>query len=719
MIVTYDTHVVAFSVFSAVITSYVVLNLAGNTVASGRARHLWLAGGAIAIGTGIWWVYFIIMLANKLAISMESDSLITVAVLGIAIIASGLAVYSFSRQQADKLQFLIESQRRMATLIDSIPGIVFSCSNELGWPKTYLSEGCLNLTGYQSEELLASETTSYNAITHPEDLSKVLQTIETAITKQQPYVVEYRIFTISGQLKWLSEKGSGIFNNKGEVLGIEGFISDITEHKRAEAAFDNSKKRLHAQNTALMTLTRSKTLSFEDLNTAVREITEVATNTLGIARTSVWLYNTERSKIRCIDLYELNTSRHSQGIELAAVDYPCYFQALNEERTLAAHDAHTDPRTKEFSQSYLSQLGITSMLDAPIWLRGEMIGVVCHEHIGAAREWALEEQNFAGSIADLVSMTMEACERKQAEEAVRQAEAKYRSIFEHTIEGIFQTTPDGQYISANPALAQIYGYQSPEELIANLRNIEQQLYVEPNKRTEFTYLMEQHHFVSGFESQIYRRDGAIIWISENARAIRNACGAVICYEGTVEDITQRKQTEVQLAYLANHDPLTGLFNRRHFREHLEHHLALLQCHNHCGVLLFIDLDDFKTINDTWGHEAGDELLQCFASLLQQHFRKTDILGRLGGDEFVILLPQISLTEAKLIVQRLLNALEDHVVIANSQQVRISASIGATLFPFYRMTADELLAHADVAMYKSKASNGNCLSIYTPEKALLS
>jgi PAS domain-containing protein len=181
MIVTYDTRVVVFSVVSAVITSYVALNLAGNTVASGRARHFWLAGGAIAIGTGIWSVYFIIMLANKLAISMESDSLITLAVLGVAIIVSGLAVYSLSRQQVDKLQFLIGSQRRMATLIDSMPGIVFSCSNEIGWSKTYLSEGCLNLTGYQSEELLASETINYNAITHPEDLSKVLQIIEAAI----------------------------------------------------------------------------------------------------------------------------------------------------------------------------------------------------------------------------------------------------------------------------------------------------------------------------------------------------------------------------------------------------------------------------------------------------------------------------------------------------------------------------------------------------------
>jgi PAS domain S-box-containing protein len=164
------------------------------------------------------------------------------------------------------------------------------------------------------------------------------------------------------------------------------------------------------------------------------------------------------------------------------------------------------------------------MLDAPIWLGGEMVGVVCQEHIGTAREWTLEEQNFAGSLADLVSLAMKGWERHAAEVALQQAEAKYRSIFENTAEGIFQTTVDGRYISANPALARIYGYESPEELIANLGNIEQQLYVESSRRAEFVRQMQQDDAVSGFESQVYRQDGSVIWISENARTVRDASG---------------------------------------------------------------------------------------------------------------------------------------------------------------------------------------------------
>ena len=125
-------------------------------------------------------------------------------------------------------------------------------------------------------------------------------------------------------------------------------------------------------------------------------------------------------------------------------------------------------------------------------------------------------------------------------------EAKYRSMFENAVSGIFQTTPDGHYISATPALARLYGYNSPEEMMGNLMDIEHQLYVEPRRRKEFATVLRERDSVSEFESQIYRRDGQIIWISESARAVRDDTGKLLYYEGFVEDITQRKQAEVAL-----------------------------------------------------------------------------------------------------------------------------------------------------------------------------
>ncbi|MBI3851781.1 MAG: SpoIIE family protein phosphatase [Verrucomicrobia bacterium] len=139
-----------------------------------------------------------------------------------------------------------------------------------------------------------------------------------------------------------------------------------------------------------------------------------------------------------------------------------------------------------------------------------------------------------------------AIERKRAELALLQAEEKYRSIFENTVEGIFQTTADGHYLSANSALARIYGYDSPEELMRAITDIARSLYVDPNRRAEFVRLMQENQIVTGFESQVNRKDGKVIWISENVRVVRDAQGRLLYYEGTVEDITERKRAEERL-----------------------------------------------------------------------------------------------------------------------------------------------------------------------------
>ncbi|WP_228013381.1 PAS domain-containing sensor histidine kinase [Nostoc edaphicum] len=136
-------------------------------------------------------------------------------------------------------------------------------------------------------------------------------------------------------------------------------------------------------------------------------------------------------------------------------------------------------------------------------------------------------------------------ELESAYQKLKVAEAKYRSIFENAVEGIFQSSPDGHYITANPALARIYGYSLVDEVTANFTDIEQ-LYVDPNRRAEFVRLMEKYGSVSDFESQIYRRDGSIVWISEKAYEVRDEHLKLLYYEGLIEDITQRKQAEEEL-----------------------------------------------------------------------------------------------------------------------------------------------------------------------------
>ena len=147
------------------------------------------------------------------------------------------------------------------------------------------------------------------------------------------------------------------------------------------------------------------------------------------------------------------------------------------------------------------------------------------------------------------TLQAEIAERKRAEMALRTAEEQYRGIFENAVEGIFQTTPEGRYLVANPTLARMYGYDSVADLQASVTDIGARLYVNGNRRAEFQRLIERDGEVHGFESQIHRKDGSVVWISEHARAARDAAGQLLYYEGTVEDITERKRTEEELEKL--------------------------------------------------------------------------------------------------------------------------------------------------------------------------
>lgn len=136
-------------------------------------------------------------------------------------------------------------------------------------------------------------------------------------------------------------------------------------------------------------------------------LTEAAAHGLEVPRASIWFYDAQRTKIRCADLFERETSKHSEGAELPASTFPAYFAALTTERTIAAHDALRDPRTSEFAKPYLEPLNIGAMLDVPIWVDGKMVGVVCSEHIGGKRKWTSDDENFAYAMAGFVALAEE------------------------------------------------------------------------------------------------------------------------------------------------------------------------------------------------------------------------------------------------------------------------------------------------------------------------
>jgi GAF domain-containing protein len=154
-----------------------------------------------------------------------------------------------------------------------------------------------------------------------------------------------------------------------------------------------------------------RSLFLSDTTATIRRVNEAGSATLDVQRMSVWFCDTEQSKLSCVDLFERQAGRHSAGMELLARDYSPYFRALRAERTIAAHDARTDPRTSCFSQGYLEPLNIHSLLDVPIWVGRKMVGVVCHEHLGAKRTWTQDDETFAYLMSHFVALALERRER--------------------------------------------------------------------------------------------------------------------------------------------------------------------------------------------------------------------------------------------------------------------------------------------------------------------
>ncbi|MFT3905376.1 MAG: EAL domain-containing protein [Steroidobacteraceae bacterium] len=314
---------------------------------------------------------------------------------------------------------------------------------------------------------------------------------------------------------------------------------------------------------------------------------------------------------------------------------------------------------------------------------------------------------FEGFIEDI-------SERRHAEQALREAEQSYHSLFENVLEGVFRTSADGRYLMANPALARIYGYDSPAQLLGAVNDISRQIYVDPQRRAEFRRQVMETGTISGFESQVYRRDGSVIWISENARARHGADGDLQYFEGTVEEVTERRQYQARIEQQANFDALTGLANRSLLNERLQ---AAIQQAEQCAAqvaVAFIDLDQFKFINDTFGHQLGDQLLQTMSERLRGCVGPQDTVARQGGDEFVLLLRDCgSVVEVTRRIDGVLAAIAQPWQ-AGKREFQITSSIGVALYPADGRSADVLLRNADSAMYKAKDSGRNNFQFFTGE-----
>ena len=297
-------------------------------------------------------------------------------------------------------------------------------------------------------------------------------------------------------------------------------------------------------------------------------------------------------------------------------------------------------------------------------------------------------------------------ERKAAESALKEAAKKYRAIFDGALEGMFQFSSDGGLLSANPYLAKMLGYDSLEGVFSTVKDMAREAWAYPDECARFMQEIDEHATIQGFECQFKRKGSSNIWVSLNARKVFGDDGQLLYYEGFATDITKRKVAEERVQFLAYYDALTGLPNRTLLQDRLVKALDSALRRKERVALLFLDLDRFKDINDSFGHSFGDLLLQIIAARFKSGVRKQDTVGRLGGDEFLIVLTNVKeIAYASFVAERLMRAMSAKFVI-QGRSLSISCSIGISIFPEDGMDSESLLKNADAAMYSAKESGRN-------------
>jgi signal transduction histidine kinase len=253
----------------------------------------------------------------------------------------------------------------------------------------------------------------------------------------------------------------GYFTIKDLGSSISDLEDAIANRLKLENELSQNRDRLLKQNDCLLFLTKN-ILEKNDLSLSIRQITEKTSETLDVERVSIWLYH-GKTCMNCIDLFERPGNRHSNGQTIYMQDYPKYFSALETNWVIDASDVYSDPRTSEFTASYLEPLGITSMLDAPIHIEGKLKGVICAEHVGAIRKWTVEEQSFAGSLADIVAITLETFQRRKTQKELEMSLSLTQATIESTADGILVVNKDGKINGFNQQFLKMW--RIPQSII--------------------------------------------------------------------------------------------------------------------------------------------------------------------------------------------------------------------------------------------------------------
>ncbi len=352
----------------------------------------------------------------------------------------------------------------------------------------------------------------------------------------------------------------------------------------------------------------------------------------------------------------------------------------------------------------ISHIFIPLSYQAHFWLLSGLMLVNLFLILAAVRQLAIKDKYRKAHLRQVMRFIRAKLHDK---------EKRFKSVFDITSLGMATVDLDGRLREVNPSFCELLGYKLQDMQALNFFHL-----VESKNVNELQICIQRliDNDIKSYqaEQQWFRKNGEAVWVTYLLTLIRNDKNQPAYFILQIQNITMQKKAEERLRHMAYHDHLTGLANRNKLEQCISHILATARRHKQSFALLFLDLDRFKNINDTVGHDAGDLLLQVIAERLKNSVRETDMVARLGGDEFVLLITDVKKTESvALIAQKILDSVRQ-VVTINGQEIYITTSVGLSIFPHDGQNMQALMKNADLALYRAKEQGRNNYQFYTVE-----
>ncbi|MCX7672710.1 MAG: EAL domain-containing protein [Thiobacillaceae bacterium] len=525
-----------------------------------------------------------------------------------------------------------------------------------GPARSHFNRAWLEFTGRSLQQEMGE---GWQQGVHPEDLLRCRQALRKAVARQAAFTLEYRLWHTGGGYRWVVDEGRPRFDAQGRLLGYVGQLSDVTELKLAQQALAASEE----------------------------EYRSLITNVPGVV-------------YRCT-LDRHWTANFVSPLVETLTGYPP--EAFTQAGRGLLSLIHADDRAR-----------VLADIQAQLAERGSFVAEFRVQDRSGAVHWVLASGRRhpavdAGGADHLSGVWFDVTPIKAAEERLRQNAI----VFDNASEGIAILDAAGRIVVVNRAFTELTGYTAEELQGRAPRQLSCGRHEADFFRQVDSALAADGHWRG--EVWMRHKTGQVLPLLQTLSAVRDEQGEVTGYVALYTDISHIKQTEAHLERLAYHDALTGLPNRLLFEQRLQHAIEHAARHGERLAVLYFDLDHFKQLNDSLGHQVGDALLTALAERLKKRLRKSDTLSRRGGDEFTVLLENLrEPAQAAKVARDILRQLGKPFTLPGGETVHTGSSIGISLFPDDGREAQQLIERADAAMYEAKAAGGNQYRFYTRE-----